>query len=108
MAIGNYGTINEDMEIRRGQDFVHDFNLVAGETFAVGTQGQYEIYGRDRETLLGVWPAADVAAATVRVQILAALLDSVPNGSFYTLYVQEPGYPRAAWYEGAVWRKGRT
>ncbi|MCK9468670.1 MAG: hypothetical protein M0Q49_04575 [Porticoccaceae bacterium] len=107
MTIGNYGTVLADMEIRRGQDFVHVFEFVGGELDLAST-AVFEVYGRDRETLLGVWPAAELDATTVKVQILAPLVDAMPNGSFYTLYVQEPGYPRVATHEGPVWRKGRA
>lgn len=106
--IGDYGTVFTDMVVRRGQDFTHTFELPAGQSFAVGTSAVFEVYARDRETLLGFWPAASVATSAVSVQIVAALLDSIPNGAFYTLYVQEPGYPRVAWFEGPVWRKGRA
>ena len=106
--IGDYGTRLEDMAIRRGQDFSHIFNLVAGQSFAVGTEADFEIYARDRETLLGYWPAAAVTTTSIQVDILADLIDGIPNGSFYTLYVREPGHPRVSWYEGPVWRKGRA
>lgn len=106
--IGDYGTLFRDMVIRRGQDFTHVFELAAGQSFAAGTTADFEIFARDRSTLLGYWPAAAVTTTTVSVQILAALLDTIPDGSFYTLYIQEPGYPRVAWFEGPVWRKGRA
>ena len=106
--IGDYGTRYEDMVIRRGQDFAHIFELAAGQAFDPSATADFEIYARDKETLLGYWPASSVTTTTVQVDILAVLLDAVPNGSFYTLYVQEPGYPRVAWYEGPVWRKGRA
>ncbi|QRY43187.1 hypothetical protein JVX93_21825 [Mycolicibacterium boenickei] len=106
--IGDYGTVFTDMVVRRGQDFTHVFTLTAGQGFAVGTTADFEIYARDRETLLGFWPAASVTTTSVSVQVLAALLDAVPDGAFYTLYLQEPGHPRVAWFEGPVWRKGRA
>lgn len=106
--IGDYGTIFRDMVVRRGQDFVNIYELTDGQSFAVGATAEFEIYARDRSTLLGFWPAAEVTTTSVNVQVLAALLDSIPNGAFYTLYVQEPGYPRVAWFEGPVWRKGRA
>lgn len=106
--IGDYGTRVEDMVIRRGQDFVHSFELPTGQVFPVDTAADFEIYARDRETLLGFWPAAAVSSTDIQVEVLAALMDNIPNGSFYTLYVREPGYPRVAWYEGPVWRKGRA
>ena len=106
--IGDYGTRAEDMVIRRGQDFTHIFNMAGGEPFAAGTVADFEVYDRERDVLLGYWPAAEVTATSVQVDILAALVDGIPNGSFYTLYVSEPGYPRVAWYEGPVWRKGRA
>lgn len=106
--IGDYGTMFRDMVIRRGQDFVNIYELPVGQAFAVGTTADFEIYARDRETLLGYWPAGAVTTTTVSVQVVAALLDAIPNGAFYTLYIQEPGYPRVAWFEGTVWRKGRA
>lgn len=106
--IGDYGTRYDDMVIRRGQDFVHVFELAANQSFAADTTAEYEIYSRDTTEVLGYWPAAEVTSSSVTVQILAAMLDPIPNGAFYTLYVQEPGYPRVAWFEGPVWRKGRA
>lgn len=106
--IGDYGTLFRDMVIRRGQDFVNVYELPSGQWFAPGTTADFEVYARDRETLLGYWPASSVTTTTVEVQVLAALWDPIPNGAFYTLYVQEPGYPRVAWFEGPVWRKGRA
>lgn len=107
MTIGNYGTIVADMEIRRGQDFVHVFEFT-GEPLDAATDAVFEVYARDREILLGVWPAVEVTTTTVKIQILGSLADSLPNGSFYSLYVQEPGFPRLVTHEGPVWRKGRA
>lgn len=105
--IGNYGTVVADMEIRRGQDFVHVFEFVGG-TVDLSATAVFEVYGRDRSTLLGLWPAVEVTATTVKVQILSSLADDLPNGAFYSLYVQEPGFPRVVTHEGPVWRKGRA
>lgn len=105
--IGDYGTVRADMVIRRGQDFVHVFELASGE-FTPGTEGDFEIYSRDKTALLGYWSASLVTLWAVTVQVLAELHDAIPDGAFYTLYVREPGYPRVAWYEGPVWRRGRA